>query len=56
MRFLNITGPGVVRDDGFCPNCHVRLEEQDGYQVCPLCTYDTRRGAGRRRIQGRRWR
>jgi uncharacterized Zn finger protein (UPF0148 family) len=58
MRFLHIAGPGIMQDDGFCPYCHVQLEEREGYQVCPLCAYDTRRRAGRRslRRQRQRWR
>jgi hypothetical protein len=37
MRFLKISGPGVVHDEAFCPNCHVLLDAQEGYQVCHLC-------------------
>ena len=48
MRFLNISGPGVVPDEDFCPNCHVLLDQHDGYQVCPLCRYDTRQPRRRR--------
>ena len=54
MRFLNISGPGVMKDDDFCPNCHVLLDKGDGYKVCPLCHYDTRQGAQRQRVQRRR--
>jgi hypothetical protein len=53
MRFLKISGPGVVHDEAFCPNCHVLLDAQEGYQVCHLCHYDTRQGARQRRIPRR---
>jgi hypothetical protein len=54
MRYLNIEGPGVATDEDFCPNCHVLLDERDGYKVCRLCRYDTRQGARRQRIRVRR--
>jgi len=54
MRFLNISGPGVMADEAFCPHCHVLLDERDGYKVCYLCRYDTRRGTPKRRVQRRR--
>jgi hypothetical protein len=34
MRFLTISGPGVAQDEDFCPNCHVIMDERDGYKVC----------------------
>jgi hypothetical protein len=54
MRFLKISGPGVANDEDCCPNCHVTLEERDGYKVCRLCHYDTRQSAQPRRIRVRR--
>ena len=54
MRFLTISGPGVAQDEDFCPNCHVIMDERDGYKVCPLCQHDTRQGATQRRIRLRR--
>ena len=54
MRFLNISGPGVMKDDAFCPNCHVLLDERDGYKVCHLCKYDTRQAARQRPMRLRR--
>jgi uncharacterized Zn finger protein (UPF0148 family) len=53
MRFLKIEGPGVATEEDFCPNCHVLLEERNGFKVCPLCRYDTSRGGARRRIRMR---
>jgi len=55
MRFLNINGPGVVSDDEFYPQCHVLLEDRDGYKVCGLCHFDTRPQTGQRRVR-LRWR
>jgi uncharacterized Zn finger protein (UPF0148 family) len=54
MRFLKISGPGVAPDEDFCPNCHVLLDERDGYKVCPLCHYDTRQEARQQRTRRRR--
>lgn len=54
MRFLTISGPGVMSDETFCPNCHVLLDDRDGYKVCQLCHYDTRQPTPQRR--GRRQR
>jgi ribosomal protein S27AE len=54
MRFLNISGPGVVNDEEFCPNCHVLLEDRDGYRACSLCHYDTRQQTRQGRIRVRR--
>jgi hypothetical protein len=54
MRFLKISGPGVTKDEEFCPHCHVMLEERDGYKACRLRHYDTRQSTPRRRIQVRR--
>jgi ribosomal protein S27AE len=54
MRFLNISGPGVAKDEDFCPNCHLLMDERDDYKVCPICKYDTRQGARQHRIQRRR--
>jgi hypothetical protein len=54
MRFLTISGPGVVQDEDFCPNCHALLDERDGYKVCLLCQHDTRQGGVQRRIRLRR--
>jgi hypothetical protein len=31
MRFLNIDGPGIVKDEDFCPYCFVLLHEDEGY-------------------------
>jgi len=39
MRFLKISGPGVVHDEAFCPNCHVLLDAQErlsGLSSVPL--------------------
>ncbi len=54
MRFLNISGPGVAKDEDFCPNCHVLLDDQDDYKACPLCHYNTRQDVRQRRVQIRR--
>jgi hypothetical protein len=54
MRFLTISGPGVAQDEDFCPNCHVIMDERDGYKVCPLCRHDIRPGGTQRRIRLRR--
>jgi hypothetical protein len=54
MRFLNIYGPGVAKDEEFCPNCHVLLDARDGYKVCTMCKYDTRQGARMQRVRLRR--
>jgi len=54
MRFLTISGPGVTDDEAFCPHCHVRLDERDGYKVCHLCNYDTRQGVRQRRVKRQR--
>jgi hypothetical protein len=54
MRFLTISGPGVANDEACCPHCHVMLEEQDDYQVCRLCHYDTRQHTRQRRVRLRR--
>jgi ribosomal protein S27AE len=51
MRFLNISGPGVATDEGFCPNCHVLLDQGDDHKACPLCRYDARQHGQRRRIR-----
>ena len=45
MRFLNISGPGVMKDDECCPNGHVLLDSRDGYKVCHVCDDNTRQGA-----------
>ena len=42
MRFLHLSGPGVMPDEAFCPNCHVLLDDRGEYKVCQLCHYDTR--------------
>jgi hypothetical protein len=49
MRFLNISGPDVMKDEEFCPNCHVRMDERDGYKFRRLCYYDRRHKARMRR-------
>jgi hypothetical protein len=54
MRFLNISGPGVIPDETFCPNCHVLLDDLDGYKVCHLCHYDTRQPIRQQRVRRRR--
>jgi hypothetical protein len=54
MRFLNIDGPGIVKDGDFCPNCFVLLDECEGYKVCRLCQYETRQGIRRQRVRVRR--
>jgi len=54
MRFLSISGPGVMPDETFCPNCHVLLDDQGDYKVCHLCHYDTRHSTGQRRVRGQR--
>lgn len=51
MRFLNISGPGVARDEDYCPNCHVLLDDRADYKACPLCKHETRRGGQQRRVQ-----
>ena len=54
MRFLHIDGPGVAKDEEFCPNCHVLLDARDGYKVCVMCKYDTRQGVRQQRVRLRR--
>jgi hypothetical protein len=54
MRFLAIDGPGIAKDEDFCPNCLVLLDEREGYRVCRLCQYDTRQGVRGQRLRGRR--
>jgi uncharacterized Zn finger protein (UPF0148 family) len=54
MRFLTISGSGVAQDEDYCPNCHVLLDERDGYKVCSLCQYDTRQAGQQRRLRLRR--
>ena len=54
MRFLNIDGPGIMKDEDFCPHCCVLLDEREGYKVCRLCQYDTRQGISRQRLRVRR--
>jgi hypothetical protein len=56
MRFLNIDGPVIVKDEDFCPHGSVWLEEREGNKVCRVCQYETRqgvRGDGPRLVQGR---
>jgi hypothetical protein len=54
MRFLNIDGPGIVKDEDFCPHCFVLLDEREGDKVCWLCQYETRQGVRRPRVRVRR--
>jgi hypothetical protein len=54
MRFLNISGPGVARDEDYCPNCHMLLDDRADYKACPLCKHETRRGGQQRRVQVQR--
>jgi len=50
MRFLKISGPGVVHDEAFCPNCHVLLDAQESIRSVICATMTTRQGARQRRI------
>jgi hypothetical protein len=54
MRVLNIDGPGIVKDEDFCPKCVVQLDAREDYKVCRLCQYDTRQGVRRQRVRVRR--
>ena len=54
MRLLDISGPGVANDEGFCPNCRVLVDQRDGGKACPLCRYEARRHRQRRRLTRKR--
>jgi len=54
MRFLNISGPGLMPDEMFCPNCHVLLDDQGEHKVCHLCHYGTRQPTRQRHVRQRR--
>ena len=54
MRFLNIDGPGIVKDEDCCPKCVVRLDAREGDKVCRLCQYERRQGVRRQRVRVRR--
>jgi hypothetical protein len=54
MRFLNIDGPGIVKDEDFCPHGSVWLEKREGNKVCRVCQYETRQGVRGERVRLRR--
>jgi hypothetical protein len=53
MRFLHLSGPGVMPDEAFCPNCHVLLDDRGESRVCQLCHDDTRQPTRQRRVRHR---